>query len=346
MRHVDYIIVGCGLASVAFCEILKAENKSFVVFDDASQKSSIVAAGLYNPVILKRFTKVWQSKEQLHLVNSMYPKLEKELGIKVDHKLKILRRFASIEEQNLWFEAQSKPELETYMSPDIIKTSLPCIDAPFHFGEVLHAGRIDTKTLLMAYKERLKSKHHLLEEQFQYDAMTHSEEGVVYKDIKAKHAVFAEGFGVKRNPYFKDIKLNGNKGEVLTIEAPDLHLNVAIKSSVFLLPIGQYRYYVGATYNREDKSQEPTLKAKEELLRKLRSILKCDFKVVNHVAGIRPTTVDRRPLVGRHSKHKNLYVLNGLGTRGVMIGPYVSQQLFQLIEYDEPLDMEINFQRF
>jgi len=47
---VDYIVVGCGLAGIAFCEQLLANNKSFVVFDDDSQKSSTVAGGLYNPV--------------------------------------------------------------------------------------------------------------------------------------------------------------------------------------------------------------------------------------------------------------------------------------------------------
>lgn len=60
--EVDYIIVGCGLAGIAFCEQLRQNNKSFVVFDNSSQHSSTVAAGLYNPVILKRFTEVGELK--------------------------------------------------------------------------------------------------------------------------------------------------------------------------------------------------------------------------------------------------------------------------------------------
>jgi len=61
MKHVDYIIVGCGLAGIAFCEQLNAANKTFIVFDNASQHSSTIAGGLYNPVVLKRFTPVWKS---------------------------------------------------------------------------------------------------------------------------------------------------------------------------------------------------------------------------------------------------------------------------------------------
>ena len=58
---VDYIIVGCGWAGIAFCEQLIANKKSFVVFDNSSQQSSTVAGGLYNPVTLNRFTPVWES---------------------------------------------------------------------------------------------------------------------------------------------------------------------------------------------------------------------------------------------------------------------------------------------
>jgi len=146
MKDLDYIIIGCGLASIAFCEQLRANNQSFVVFDDKSQKSSIVAAGLYNPVILKRFSAVWKSKEQLELALPMYSKIEKELNIKVDYKLRILRRFTSIQEQNKWFSASDKPNLEAFLSTQLIENTNSKIDAPFGFGEVLHAGRIDTET--------------------------------------------------------------------------------------------------------------------------------------------------------------------------------------------------------
>ena len=64
------------------------------------------------------------------------------------------------------------------------------------------------------------------------------------------------------------------------------------------------------------------------------------------MAGIRPTVKDRRPLVGAHPEHKNMFVLNGLGTRGVMIGPYIAKQLFNHIENEMPLDDEINIIRF
>jgi len=81
----DYIIVGSGLAGIAFAEKALQENKSVVLFDNQSQSSSRIAGGLYNPVILKRFSEVWQAQSQLVLLDEFYQALEFKLKIKVDY---------------------------------------------------------------------------------------------------------------------------------------------------------------------------------------------------------------------------------------------------------------------
>lgn len=344
--NVDYIIVGCGLAGIAFCEQLRLHQKSFVVFDDASQQSSIVAAGLYNPVTLKRFTEVWEADMQLALAMPYYARLEQLLNVKLDYKLRILRRFASIEEQNLWYSATDKPLLEPYLSPQIIKTNFEGIDGPFGFGEVFQAGRIDTSSLISSYKTYLKEVNCFLDERFQYEDLKSHNQKINYKQITSKNIVFTEGFGVKKNPFFKDLPLNGTKGEIVEVYAPDLDLEFAIKSSVFLIPLGKHHYNVGATYNWNDKTNQTTQAAKEDLSKKLKQFLKFPFEVVAQKAGIRPTTKDRRPLVGRHSIHQNMFVLNGLGSRGVMISPYVADALYNYIEVNQPLPKSIDINRF
>ena len=118
-----------------------------------------------------------------------------------------------------------------------------------------------------------------------------------------------------------------------------------IKSSVFIIPLGGDLYRVGATYKWKDKPNAPTEESRAELLEKLERFLNCKYELIDHVAGIRPTTADRRPLVGQHPEHKTLYVLNGLGSRGVMIAPYASQQLYNYIEHQEILDPEMDIQR-
>ena len=186
---------------------------------------------------------------------------------------------------------------------------------------------------------------HFSNEGFHYNEIEFLDNGIQYKDIKAKHIIFAEGFGLHANPYFNDLPLDGTKGELLIIKAPNLDLDVVIKSSVFILPIGNDLYKVGATYDWKDKTNTPTEEGKQELVDKLKEIISCDFEIVEHFGGVRPTVKDRRPLVGTHPEFKQLHVLNGLGTRGVMLGPFLANQLFQHIENKIPLDKEIDIAR-
>ncbi len=343
---VDYLVVGLGLAGISFCEQLEKKNITFKVITDASQTSSIVAGGLYNPVILKRFTLAWNAKEQLEIAKPFYKNLEKKLKVKLDYKVPVYRKFASIEEQNLWFEAADKSALQPFLST-IIKTNTNAgINAPFGYGEVLDTGRIDTKLLLKTYYSYLKQKEVLIDETFNFDALVLKQDYISYKSIKAKKIIFATGYGLKRNSYFNYLPLNGTKGELLTIKAPDLKESCVIKSSVFIIPLEEDLYRVGATYKWKDKTNIPTKEAKSELLEKLNTFLKSKYEVVNHVAGIRPTVADRRPLLGKHPEHANMYVLNGFGSRGVMIAPYASNLLLENIENTVPLPLEIDISRF
>jgi len=74
--------------------------------------------------------------------------------------------------------------------------------------------------------------------------------------------------------------------------------------------------------------------------------LDCDYEVVGHEAGVRPTVKDRKPLVGQHPNYKNLFVLNGFGSHGIMIAPWAAAQLFGCIEKGEELLPEVDINRF
>jgi glycine oxidase len=343
--QVDYIVVGLGLAGIAFCEQLEKNNKSFIVFDSGLNVSSTVAGGVYNPVILKRFTASWDAINQIETALPFYAQLENKLQIKLDYKTPVFRIFASFEEQNLWFEAADRPVLSHFLIPEVKYPDNTHIIAPFGMGEVAHTGRIDTALLIETYKNYLAQKSQFIESDFEYESLEMGAQ-LRYKSISAKNIIFSEGFGLKKNPWFNHLPLTGNKGELLTIKAPELKLDSIIKSSVFIIPLGVDLFRVGATYNPKDKDTNPTPEAEKELTQKLNKILNCPYEIVEHEAGIRPTVNDRKPLVGIHSQFKNLFVLNGLGSRGVMIAPSVAQKLYDFIENKTPLEKEIDITRF
>lgn len=343
---IDYIIVGSGLAGISFSEEALLNGKSIVVFNDDSQNSSKIAGGLYNPVILKRFSEVWQAQNQLLLMNDFYFNLSNRINNKFDFKIPILRKFFSIEEQNNWFAASDKITLAPFLSTSLCFTNYPGIDSPFGYGEVLQTGYVDTALLVSNYQNFLLSLNLIKSESFDYEELIITKEMVSYKNIQAKHIVFAEGFGLHANPYFNELPLDGTKGELFIVKAPDLKLDVIVNTSVFILPLGNDLFKVGATYNWKDKTDLPTEDGRIELMDRIKEIISCEFEIVEHYAGVRPTVRDRRPLVGTHKDYKNVHVLNGLGTRGVMLGPAMAKALFESIENNIPLDKEININRF
>ena len=343
---IDYIIVGCGLAGIAFAETALQNGKTVTVINNQSQNSSNVAAGLYNPVILKRFTEVWQAKEQINLLHEFYSKLEIKLNIKLDYQMPLLRKFHSVEEQNNWFTASDKPNLSEFLSPNIITKKYSAIASPLGYGEVLYSGFVDTALLLVSYKSYLTSIDSYSSATFEYDKLIVNTDSIQYKNHNAKKIVFAEGYGIHLNPFFSNLPLDGAKGELLLIKAPNLNLDVVVKTGIFIIPLGDDIYKVGATYNWDDKTNTPTLAAKEELITELKELIQCDFEILEHLAGIRPTVKDRRPMLGTHPIHKNMYLLNGLGTRGVMLAPAMAKMLYNLIENKTELNPYVDINRF
>lgn len=343
---VDYIIVGLGLAGLAFAEELIEAKKTFLVFENSSQTSSLVAGGVYNPVILKRFSPVWNAKEQLAIALPFYEKLERRFKLKFDEKFVIKKVFKSIEDQNNWFSAFDKPKVAPFLDTTLDKQKYAGILEEYHYGNVKEAGRIDTLLLIKTYRAYLNDYNLIRSERFNHSEITFHNNLIQYQNIEANKIVFAEGFGVKENPYFKHLPLDEVKGETIVIHAPKLKIDFLLKSTVFVMPLGGEMYKVGATFNHKDKTSIPSEEGKQELVEKLKKVIDVPYKIIEQAAGIRPAVKDRRPLVGIHGTHENLAVLNGLGTRGVMIAPTVAKELFNHIENNGNLDPEIDIKRF
>lgn len=343
---IDYLIVGSGLAGIAFAETALIHRKTIFVIDADLHSSSKVAAGLYNPVILKRYTALANASAQLHAMEALYDALQEKLAFKFKHELPMLRKFYSVEEQNNWFAAADKPGLSDFLSTDLVHQKFLGIDSPFGYGKVNRTGYVDTVGFLEFYRRWLTKEHLFSNHTFDYSQLNIFENDVTYRDIQARHVVFAEGFGLRANPFFQDLPLEGTKGELLLIRAPQLGLDVLLNTNLFVLPLGDDLFKVGATYNWTDKTDSPTEAAREELISRLKEVVACDFEVLDQKAGVRPTVKDRKPLLGTHPEMACLHVFNGLGTRGVMLAPLMAKTLFNHIENRVLLPPEIDIRRF
>jgi len=341
----DFIVVGLGIAGWSFVRQLQEREHSFHVFDAGTDSSTLASAGIYNPVILKRLTLAWNAPDWLPYALDVYRKFEnRHPGKKFIHPKPIHRVLTSVAEQNEWLSAAGRPVYDRFIE-GITDKKLPGIEAPYGFGVMKNTGMVDTALLLQTLKEDLIRQNLLTRKKFDSTALKLYDDFVEYKGMKAKRVVFAEGFGIKNNPFFGYLPVPGNKGEALVVKL-SRPVDVPVKSDIFLIPLPDGLHLAGSTYNWDDKTTVPTAEAKQYLTEKLRKLYHLPFEIKGQRAGIRPTVRDRRPLLGRHPSYKNLYVLNGMGTRGVILAPKSAELLYHYIMQGEPLPKETDIWRF
>ena len=102
MKVFDYIIVGQGIAGTVLAFQLRLKGKRvFVIDKHRDYTSSKIAPGTYNPMVLKRFTPCWKVEDQLTPLYDFLDAFETSFNTSIHVPLKLWRKFASIQEQNL-----------------------------------------------------------------------------------------------------------------------------------------------------------------------------------------------------------------------------------------------------
>ncbi len=342
----DYLVIGQGVAGSCFALKLLREGKSFLVLDEDRNRASSVAVGIYNPIVLKRFSLIWNATDQLELMHDYFTLFENILHEKFIEEIPTYRILKNEDEVKTWKKKASMESLQAFLSDEIHTLQNPDIHAPFGFAEVKQTGRIDLGKCLSLFKEYLVENQFYQHSPFDYNQLEIHESGISYQVISAKRIVFCEGFGVLKNPYFNYLPVIGVKGEVLKVET-ETELPKAIwKAHNFLLPENGKSCLTASTYDRDDLSYEPTLKGREEIQQHLEEIYTGNYTISGHTAGIRPTVIDRRPILGNHPDHPHLFILNGMGTRGTLLAPQMTEFLYDYIETGKEIDKEASIRRF
>ena len=343
MKH--SLVVGMGLAGLAYAEQLRRKGLSFHVIDKGFGGSSKIAAGIYNPTVLKRFSLAWNGDLFHSYALPFYNELQDHLQSEFIFPTPIHKIFSKVSEHNSWVVASDQNSLSPFLDPQIHSIINTEIKGVHGYGKVNHTGRIATQTLLNDFVQSLKTNQ-FSEETFEYNKLLISNTVVEYKGIKAKHIVFCEGYQMVNNPFFNSLPLVGSKGEILIIKTKKLQSKPIIKASIFLAPMGDDLYWAGATFERNDKTLKKTLKGREWIEERIQKIIASDYEVVDHITEIRPTVMDRRPLVGTHPDYYNVHLLNGFGTRGVLGAPLLSKWLLDYIMGQFELPEIVNLRRF
>jgi glycine/D-amino acid oxidase-like deaminating enzyme len=257
----------------------------------------------------------------------------------------IYRPFINIEEQNEWQGKSADPTFNHFIS-EVITKSEPenIINDPFGGLLLKHSGYLDTNNFLDRIIKWLNESNSIIFEKFDIEKLNFIEKGVVYKDIKAEKVIFCDGVTGASSPYFTAVKYRPVKGEVLKIKVKSL-ISKVYNRGIFIIP-RDGSCVVGSNYNHKELNWEPTESGKMEIESKLQALLKAPYELLDHKAGIRPSSADRRPVLGQSREKEQIVVFNGLGTKGVSLAPFYANQLVNWLCNGQPIDEEVNVNRF
>lgn len=346
MSEADYLIVGQGLAGTLLSYHLIKRGKSVIVIDDnRPSTASKAAAGMFNPITGQRSVLTWKAGLLFPYLDACYKSLEKDLNAKFYHPIGIYKPFGSIQDYNDWMGRSSGEQYAGFIK-SVNKASVypGQVEDPFGGVELKRAGFVNIKALLSAFRSYLKNKKALYEEKFSYDLLNLENGIVAYGAIKAEKILFCEGPQAVSNPFFSPLPFGLVKGETLTVKLKDNFQHI-INKEIFVLPLTNGYYKVGATYDREDMTNNATEEAKEYLTHRLGKLIKSDSEIIDHTAGVRPATRDRRPFIGLHPQFRSVGIFNGLGTKGVSLGPYFARQFANYLLQSENIDHEATIDR-
>lgn len=341
----DYLIIGQGLAGSVLAYHLLKRNKSIAIIDEQkSSASSMVAAGLVNPLTGPKMIKSWKAELLIPYLNSFYKEVEKVTGIHFFRENTIYRPFASVKDLNDLEGRSSLPNYRKFIKSICEDDKHSNYIQDVYGGVELHGAVLNVSLFIKTLRHYFSSRALIINEHFDERALEFSEREINYKGIYSCKIVFCSGYQIRQSKLFGWVPIAPVKGEILHIKIKE-DFKTIYNKSCFIIPQSGGFYKAGSTYKRDDFTEDPSETGKNEISKKLDSLLRMKYEIVKHEAGIRPATISRRPIIGFHPKHNNLCIFNGLGTKGVSLAPYFGNQFVKCLEEGNNLDQEVDIKK-
>jgi glycine/D-amino acid oxidase-like deaminating enzyme len=337
------LVVGAGLSGVSVSIQLLRKGADLVLIDNGKNASSIIAAGIMNPLVFRRMTKGWRVDDFVPSSVKFYSSIEAETNSSFFQNLPIRRMFSTEHERELWLKKQDREDFMEYMTPleESDDNYDRCINQ-FGSGRIKNAFTVNPPVFLAATKKIIEEKGHIIQEDFDYTQLKETS----YKSVQYDDIIFCEGYLGMNNPWFLFLPLNPTKGEVLTVRSETLPEDESLNRKCFNLPLGEKKFKIGSTIDWNNTSLETTEEGRDEILKNVSYIVEEELEVLEHQAGIRPGSKDRRPFIGTHPDLQHYHVFNGLGSKGYLLCPQLSEEFADFILDGKALDPEVRIERY
>lgn len=343
----DVLIVGQGICGTMLSWFLYKEGKSFIVLDDNKESApSKVAAGIINPVTGRRFVYSWMIDEVMPFAVNAYTEMGNFFDKKLVAQKDIIDFFPSVQMRDAFLTRLTENDTYLHTYPDQNH-----FNQFFHYdfgcGKISPAYIADINTIIKIWRSFLIEKNLLIDDWFDNERLQVEREGITYGEIRAEKIIFCDGIASMQYDWFKALPFSPSKGEALLIECEELTNEHIYKKGFLLAPLFQkHLFWVGSSYQWEYEHEQPSPEFYQGVKTHLDNWLKHPYKILDHKAALRPSTLERRPFAGFHPQFAPVGILNGMGTKGTSLAPFFAYQLAQHILYGFPITPEANVHRF
>ncbi len=346
----DFLLIGRGIAGSLLGRALRAGGANVGYVDAPVQTAATsVAAGIINPITGRRFVKSWLIDDLLPVAAVTYRQWEKEVGEQLYFERPLYRTLFNRGDENDWMARAADPAYADYLGP--VSHEPPSgyagrVLPAYAYGRVLRAAQVRIDRAVELSSRPLVEAGELHHDTFDYSQLQINGDGVSYRDLRADHLIFCEGWRNRFNPWFGHLPLRGNKGQVLTARLAGPPPGEILKHRVFTVPYADGNCWVGASSENIFADDAPTPEQGKLLENRLADCWTAGYELLSHRAAVRPTVTDRRPIIGRHPEHARLGIFNGLGTKGASLGPYWAVRAAAYWLRSEELGTEVGLERF
>ena len=331
---IDFLIVGHGLAGATLAHLLLRRGQRIMVLDKKLPHSaSKVAAGLINPLIGPKFNVPAHMEDCLAQSMDFFRAIGEDSGSSLYEEFLLHRIFVSEKQRNLWIDKSQDSAFRKYARS--IETREACeklgLEAPLGAGTQL-ANRLDFPIFLKLSEDKLRQAGCWQDGIFEETDWR-----------EARKIVFCEGYRVLQNPWFGHLPFAPAQGEILLLENG---LSIAASNGTWIVPEKNNRCLAGSTWKHDDFESGPTDNGKNKILDDLSFLNKNAPKIIDHRSGVRPSTRDRAPILGKHQENEKMFLFNGFGSRGAATVPFYAKHMLDFMIDEVPLPKEADLNRF
>jgi glycine/D-amino acid oxidase-like deaminating enzyme len=344
-KQVDYLIIGQGLAgSLLAWELIQRGCKIHIV-DNQTENASQVAAGLINPVTGMRLVKNEQIEILLPCAQQLYQSLSSFFKKNFYQETPLLRIIHNNKELKKYQKRLLDPSYLGFLNTKLQASPLELI-APLGLIQQKQTGILSTVPLLKQLKDFFQNQQYYQAASFAYQDLR-LDDKLSWQDIQAKKIIFCEGYQAINNPWFQYLPFQPVKGEILTFNSDTRIIPQMLNYGRWYIPLSENKFRIGATFDNKTLNTLPSESAKNDLSTALHKIYPAmkSAKLFKHQANIRPTTLDKYPLIGQHPEQKDILIFNGFGSKGSLQIPFYSQHFADYLLKNTLIDNHVNISR-